>query len=288
LRHKTPKREKTKQKNHLAPENRTPTELEQETKKKKTTTLNIMSTNAPHDYEDRPARQHGRRAPRDQNSRDQEPRRHRGGGRGNGGGGSSSVKTLSKRLSWLLRHGAIEAGVPIDQHGWVSLADLFAHPDYAAITMPQLEEAVRDNNKQRFSLDLPGQRIRANQGHSLQGIEIDDHVVLTVADARERLPFIVHGTYRKNLASIMRDGLSRMTRQHVHFAKADSREVISGMRATCEIVIHVDLARAIEAGLVFVESANGVILTAGDANGRVPPHLFTKVLDRKTGHRIEG
>lgn len=72
--------------------------------------------------------------------------------------------SASRRLSWLLRHGALEAGLPMDAAGWADIADVCA---VLGVTREVLDEAVRDNDKQR--LEVARQRIRASQGHTMSG-----------------------------------------------------------------------------------------------------------------------
>ena len=74
----------------------------------------------------------------------------------------------------------------------------------------------------------------------------------------------------------MRDGLQRMGRLHVHMTTALPRApggVISGMRSSCQVVITIDVAAAMAAGLAFFESANGVVL----CEGPIPPRFFAEV-----------
>ena len=44
-------------------------------------------------------------------------------GKGKGGGASSEVD-ISKSLSYLLRHGAKDAGITLDAGGWANVADV--------------------------------------------------------------------------------------------------------------------------------------------------------------------
>lgn len=92
-----------------------------------------------------------------------------------------------------------------------------------------------------------------------------------------------------------------MTRNHVHFAsglpagfeplegandtksEAQKEPVISGMRNTSSVLVFIDLKKALEAGLKFWRSANGVILSEGDDNGVVPLVYFARVEERKRG-----
>lgn len=60
-------------------------------------------------------------------------------------------------------------------------------------------------------------------------------------------PTVIHGTYAKCFGSIKKNGLSKMNRTHIHFAPGEfGREgVISGMRASAEIYIYVNLEKAL-------------------------------------------
>lgn len=55
----------------------------------------------------------------------------RGGGKQGGSGGSKGPipreVLVSKKLSWLLRHGAEKEGLTLDQRGYVGLADVVRH-----------------------------------------------------------------------------------------------------------------------------------------------------------------
>ncbi|KAJ3034668.1 hypothetical protein HDV00_004807 [Rhizophlyctis rosea] len=95
-----------------------------------------------------------------------------------------------------------------------------------------------------------------------------------------QIPVVVHGTYRRFWPSIAREGLKPMSRQHIHFASGKFGEegVISGMRKTCDLFIYVDVKQALDDGIKFQRSANGVILTSG-LNGVLPPKYFLKVED---------
>jgi 2'-phosphotransferase len=52
------------------------------------------------------------------------------------------------------------------------------------------------------------------------------------------------------------------------------------MRKTSTILIFLDLAKALDAGLVFGMSDNGVVLTEGNKDGLVPLEFFERVEDR--------
>ena len=73
-----------------------------------------------------------------------------------------------------------------------------------------------------------------------------------------------------------------MDRNHIHFAKgfAGEKDVISGMRQTCDIYVEINLAKIVSDDIPVYESANGVILTAG-VDGYLPTNYFKRVTDNK-------
>lgn len=98
-----------------------------------------------------------------------------------------------------------------------------------------------------------------------------------------------------------------MGRNHVHFATGPALEVISpvatedddattgakvvgqedgkvisGMRKDAQVLIYIDLRRALRAGCPFWRSENGVILSEGVGNV-VPSEFFDVVVERKLG-----
>eukprot|EP01117_Protostelium_nocturnum_P017031 TRINITY_DN6856_c0_g1_i2.p1 TRINITY_DN6856_c0_g1~~TRINITY_DN6856_c0_g1_i2.p1 ORF type:complete len:170 (-),score=70.26 TRINITY_DN6856_c0_g1_i2:119-628(-) len=146
-------------------------------------------------------------------------------------------------------------------------------------TFEEIQSVVDNCEKKRFHLE---ERegvwfIRANQGHSI-GIEELALKKITLDNLAE-YPTVVHGTYQKFWPLIKAKGLSKMGRNHIHFAKNHfgSSDVISGMRGSCNLMIYVNLKKALEDGILFEESENGVILTSG-IDGILPTKYFEKVL----------
>nr|CAB3220632.1 protein argonaute-2 [Phallusia mammillata] len=71
-----------------------------------------------------------------------------------------------------------------------------------------------------------------------------------------------------------------MTRTHIHFAigMPGDEDVLSGMRNTSDVVIRLNLKKALKAGLKFFISSNRVILSEGDKKGRIHPKFFDFVM----------
>jgi 2'-phosphotransferase len=171
-------------------------------------------------------------------------------------------------------------GLNLGSDGYVAVDELLAHPSivHQGYTLDDVQNVVRDNDKQRFNLIQRRSHwyIRANQGHSFPVPDLD----LTPITEAEAYSTVIHGTYFNCLQPILRDGLSKMGRTHIHMTTGEfgSRDVISGMRRSAEVLIYIDLEKALQAGLKFYVSANGVILTPGDANGYLKPTYFKQVV----------
>ena len=51
----------------------------------------------------------------------------------------------------------------------------------------------------------------------------------------------------------------------------------TGMRNSSQILIFIHVQKALDAGIKFYLSANGVVLTGGDSNGLLSPEFFLRV-----------
>ncbi len=167
----------------------------------------------------------------------------------------------SRYLSWALRHGLNQLGLQPDSEGYVKLSDLLTKSQ-GQISGSEVITIVNNCPKQRFGLKQIDNElyIRANQGHSK---EVGDLIVTDnlMNKLSEPIADVFHGSYVKHLESIKANGLNRMSRKHIHFAK--SLDAASGKRSDCNLLVYVDMAKAMADGIDFYESANGVILTEG-------------------------
>lgn len=169
--------------------------------------------------------------------------------------------------------------------GYVRVQDLLALPRLKELTFEKLQQIVADDAKQRYNLifeeggssSAHGWWIRANQGHSMKEVEVD-YEPLTSAS---QIPMAVHGTNRTAWEKISQTGLSKMNRTHIHMAQGvPGSGVISGMRNSADILIYIDLQKALDEGIKFFISANGVVLSAGDEHGFIPSRYFSRVENR--------
>lgn len=99
----------------------------------------------------------------------------------------------------------------------------------------------------------------------------------------EQVPHVIHGTYKRSWFKIKTEGLKRMKRTHIHFATGlpSDKGVISGMRSDVDVLIFIDVTRALQSGIKFYQSSNGVVLSPGDERGVIKPKYFLRVCDRR-------
>ncbi|PZO40848.1 MAG: RNA 2'-phosphotransferase [Pseudanabaena frigida] len=162
--------------------------------------------------------------------------------------------SISKFLSKYLRHEPEKLGLQLDVGGWVKVDDLLracAQHNFA-IGRDELEQVVATNVKQRFSFDLTGTLIRANQGHS---VDVDLQL-----EPLQPPDLLYHGTAEKNVEAIMHSGLQKMSRHHVHLSSERSTAKTVGQRHGKPVVFSVDAGSMHQAGYIFYCSANNVWL----------------------------
>jgi putative RNA 2'-phosphotransferase len=156
-------------------------------------------------------------------------------------------KSRSVYLSLLLRHQPEKANLTLDKEGWVTLEQLTANTDF---TVPELEVIVAEDQKTRYS--IKDGKIRANQGHSTD-------VQLTFKKVTPPT-VLYHGTPRKSVEVIRKEGLKPMSRHHVHLsASYPTAEQVGGRRGSAVVLI-IDTFKMVSDGVQFYISDNGVYL----------------------------
>ncbi|KAG0642514.1 KptA family-domain-containing protein [Tuber brumale] len=217
---------------------------------------------------------------------------------------ASEIRTISKALSYTLRHGAVKEGLALQDDGYANVGELLQLPKFRkmSLTLEKLRQVVSENDKQRFSLattaataaateaaatveDPHTYLIRATQGHSLPLANTST----LLAPLPPNITSAVHGTFYPAYEAILACGyLSRMGRTHIHLATGEIG-VKSGMRADAQVLFYVDVGRARrEGGIEFWISENGVVLTAGDELGRLGLGFVERVVSKSLGVLWEG
>ncbi|CAE7244649.1 Trpt1 [Symbiodinium natans] len=186
------------------------------------------------------------------------------------GQGKVRRETVSRALTAILRHDVDGANL-LRADGFLPLHALLRLPTAKrhSLTLDEIVTECSVNEKNRFQLSDDGKAIRAVQGHS---IKVQPDLLMSMLAAADMPSLLLHGTARKHYTGIYNAGLKAggvwgsSYRQHIHLTTAfPGQRMISGMREDCELALHIDGKLAFEAGIVFYRSANGVILTEGQA-----------------------
>ena len=176
-------------------------------------------------------------------------------------------KLLVKKSKWLskhLRHSPELIGLTLKPGGWVEVADLLdaARRAHFSLSRSELEEVVARNDKQRFSFDESGTKIRANQGHST---EVDLQL-----EARVPPPVLFHGTGAQNKDVLLHHGLNKMRRHHVHLSLDLETARRVGARHGKPIIFVIDAVKMSLDGIEFFCSDNEVWLVDS-----IPPQYLS-------------
>ena len=163
----------------------------------------------------------------------------------------------SKYLSCLLRHSP--GDLAMDAAGWVKVSDLLSSTNWS---LEELNEIVDASSKQRFAFSACFNYIRASQGHSIP-VDLGLYPV-------QPHSYLYHGTSSLAAIEIVRTGIQKMQRNHVHLSadKATAHEVGS-RHSSAVAILTVASQRMHEMGYRFYRSDNGVWLT-----DHVPPEFL--------------
>lgn len=164
-------------------------------------------------------------------------------------------KDISRFLSLVLRHKPETIGLKLDKAGWVDVDILIAQLaiNGKIVSREEIERIVATNDKKRYVLSEDGRHIMAAQGHS---VDVD-------LQLKEEVPpdILYHGTVEKYLGDIVKTGLQKMSRHHVHLSKDNETAVKVGSRRGTPVILQVEAKRMHDDGFGFYISENGVWLT---------------------------
>lgn len=164
-------------------------------------------------------------------------------------------------MAMVLRHRAEEYGLRPDAEGFVPLDDFLEavhrQRGWEWVCAEHIEEVIANQQKRRYEI-VDGD-LRAIYGHSIE----------TAITYQQVVPpdLLLHGTARRFLEAIRRDGLRPMSRQYVHLTDDPFLAELTGKRRDAKpMIVRIDAAQAHRNGIVFYQADNGIFLTKG-----VPP-----------------
>jgi len=155
-----------------------------------------------------------------------------------------------KYITLLLRHKPEKENLDMDKNGYVSVKQLLSR---LKISKLDLDYIVETDNKTRFSYSASKDKIRCNQGHS---IDVD-------VELKEIKPpdILYHGTAWKSVESIYKTGIEKRDRLHVHLSSDLETAEKIGLRHGKLYIFKIDTKRMYEDGIKFYLSENKVWLT---------------------------
>lgn len=93
--------------------------------------------------------------------------------------GDDERTLISKKISWILRHGAQKVNIEIDNDGWVTFESLLGSTVMAGVTEDKLMDVIEESNVQkvRYELKEPDEEsgskaIRAVSKHTISGMSV--------------------------------------------------------------------------------------------------------------------
>jgi len=176
----------------------------------------------------------------------------------------NQYRSLSKTLSYALRHHPDSLNLQLDELGWASLTDVInalqQRKKFAQLTIADIHAMMAASNKQRYEIE--GQRIRAVYGHSLRK---------KIAKQASVPPVILyHGTSRKAFNNIQHEGLKSMQRQYVHLsADIETALIVAKRHDSKPVLLKVAALLAHNNGVAFYAETNGIWLSEA-----IAPHFI--------------
>ncbi len=158
----------------------------------------------------------------------------------------NNLESLSKEVSYALRHAPWEYELELDDDGWVGIDQLLTalrlNPKWSNVIVSDLELMISESEKKRH--EIADGRIRAFYGHSVPNKILK----------REAIPteILYHGTAKMVKDSILQEGLKPNQRQYVHLSQDIETAMLVGKRRDSDpIIFRIDAKLAHENGVKF-------------------------------------
>jgi putative RNA 2'-phosphotransferase len=175
---------------------------------------------------------------------------------------------LGRVMTGILRHFPDRYHLTVDEHGWISLAQIVRavsqqHRAYHWLRVHHLVAIAESDPKGRY--EVRDDRIRATYGHTLD-IVLD----LPTENVPDHLYFPVTG---EEAALVLEVGLRPSDRKKVHLSKtAGDARAAGSVRTPEPVILEIDAKRARAGGLVIMQAGKTVFLT-----DQVPPEFLRRL-----------
>ncbi len=178
---------------------------------------------------------------------------------------------LSKEVSYALRHAPWEYELELDEEGFVPINQLLdalnSSGNYArTVTKADLQYIIDNSDKKRH--EIVNDKIRALYGHSVPN---------KISKEKAMPPDVLyHGTAKRFLDSIIKNGLLPMNRQYVHLSVDIETATVVGKRRDADpVILEIDSKHAAQEGIIFYIGNDKVWLC-----DKLPPK-YIKVLNKE-------
>ena len=164
------------------------------------------------------------------------------------------LKHISKLMSLVLRHQPEAIGLQLDENGWAHVEELIQkiNANGTKVDIATILIVVETNDKKRFGFNEDKTMIRANQGHSL---EVDLNLMPSNPP-----DILYHGTADRFVDPILKEGLTKQQRQHVHLSRQIETAKAVGTRHGKPVILHINAKAMQDDGYLFYLSENNVWL----------------------------
>ncbi|MCF7805261.1 MAG: RNA 2'-phosphotransferase [Candidatus Marinimicrobia bacterium] len=164
-------------------------------------------------------------------------------------------RKISKFLSYVLRHNPGKIGLSLDPAGWAPVPELLkgARKNGIHIGLDDVKDVIAQSDKTRFTISEDDQYIRATYGHSID-VDLD-------YEPLEPPATLYHGTARRNIEPIRKNGIRSQNRQFVHLSQDTKSAKKVGSRHGKPEVLTISAKQMKEDGFTFYQSDAGIWLT---------------------------
>lgn len=161
---------------------------------------------------------------------------------------------VSKFLSYILRHNPYNFGLQPDEYGFVDLEKVIEilQTKFPKFDACRFRKLILNEFQERF--EVRENKIRARYGHTIE---------VKPLGMEENIPNVLyHGTARRNLKSILTEGLKSQRRKFVHLSTDKQSALRVGKRYDSQpVILKIDVRKAKSKGVKFWKEGNVVVAT---------------------------
>ena len=166
-----------------------------------------------------------------------------------------NYESLSKEISYALRHNPQQYGLVLDEQGWVGVDALISalkeHGRFRSLTISDIEKMIQLPGKKRH--EITNGKIRALYGHSVK-----DRIMMQPT----KPPHVLyHGTANRYVDSIFAVGLMPKDRQYVHLSEdIETATLVGKRRDDNPVILRIDAKQAWNDNVLFYSGSDGIWL----------------------------